>query len=139
MPISKYHPVTVECSPTSTAPKRVLTPPLTLPVTTTLRHPDHFDDWYNETTEWLDLVGLDSARVLEGDVVDAHISRYEVPNPEESSTSNLRVLQWTGLLSSEWCTQLLIACVYVSPGQGPHLLFPIKPWESPESHSFVVD
>ena len=113
MPISAYHPVVVDCTAVVTSLYGVRTPNLTLPPEAAVQSKDDFDDWCNEITEWLTLASLESPRILEGNTVDLRVSRYEALSPADPSTSNLRVLRWTGLLSPEWCTRLLISCVYV--------------------------
>ncbi|ETN45391.1 uncharacterized protein HMPREF1541_09222 [Cyphellophora europaea CBS 101466] len=84
---------------------------------------DEEDVW--GLVEWADLVALGSPRVKDSDRVDEFVSRYELPEKESSDTvvGKVRILRWTGLLSSQWVLSLLMELVRASRVQktrGPH-------------------
>lgn len=63
----------------------------------------------SELAEWLAMVALESPRVTADDKIDPYLSRYSVPDADNSTPSDLVSLEWHGLISSQWITQLLIA------------------------------
>ena len=59
-------------------------------------------------SEWLAMVALESPRVIAGDTVDPVLSRYSVPDVDDSAPSDLVISKWHGFISSQWITQLFI-------------------------------
>lgn len=61
--------------------------------------------------EWLDLLGVESPRVREGDVVDAHLCRYEVPDLGRGVSSRDFVqVRWRGFIVPELVREVFL-CV----------------------------
>lgn len=75
---------------------------------------DEEDAW--ALVEWADLVALGSSRVMDGDLVDEFVSRYEVPGDADGATvvGGVTVLRWAGLLSNRWVLDLLMELARVS-------------------------
>lgn len=63
----------------------------------------------NALSEWLAMVALGSPRVTANDTIDPYLSRYSVPDADDSKPANLTSLKWHGFINSQWITQLLIA------------------------------
>ncbi len=80
----------------------VLTPPIVLPT------PGNFAEEQLEIVEWLGLVALDSPRIGSGDTIDSYLSRYEVPQLEQASVTQLVKLTWHGFISPEWVRNLYL-------------------------------
>jgi ribonucleases P/MRP protein subunit RPP40 len=118
--LAVYHPTIVDVEPSQQELIEVLVPALTAAATGLTTMPTSnsagtvdFDSLY-EIVEWLSLVAIDSPRVLAKDSVDTYLSRYEVPDVAVGCTADvqsLRVLRWQGLMSANWVTELLIACM----------------------------
>ena len=59
--------------------------------------------------EWLAMVALESPRVDANDNIDPYLSRYSVPDVDNSSPSDLISLKWHGFINPQWITNLFIA------------------------------
>lgn len=59
-------------------------------------------------SEWLAMVQMASPRLSGEDDVDPYLSRYAVPDADESQASDLMSLKWHGLISSRWIMRLFL-------------------------------
>ncbi|KAF2032578.1 hypothetical protein EK21DRAFT_109962 [Setomelanomma holmii] len=60
--------------------------------------------------EWLNLVSLDSPRIRAGDSIDAHLSRYEVPDLGSGiATRELVCVRWKGFIPPAWVRDEFLA------------------------------
>ena len=64
--------------------------------------------------EWLDLVALESPRILPGDIVDPFLCQYEVPDSGRARLTKITMLSWHGFMPAEWIKKLYLECLYVS-------------------------
>lgn len=112
-PILKHHPILRTCTPHIARLASILVPPLAPPETDadTASHREDFEEYAVDTSEWLGLLALDSARVQAVDSIDAYLSRYEVPCRSESQKMDLVRIRWRGLLSAKWITRLYLECM----------------------------
>jgi ribonuclease P/MRP protein subunit RPP40 len=60
-------------------------------------------------SEWIAMVQLESPRVSADDDVDPYLSRYTVPEADQTRTTDLIRLKWHGFISSKWIMQLFVA------------------------------
>lgn len=67
-------------------------------------------DYCDELAEWMGLVSLGSPRVRVGDGIDPYLSRYEVPQLDNSQPTSSRLVsvKWHGMIPSPWITHLLL-------------------------------
>jgi ribonucleases P/MRP protein subunit RPP40 len=111
--IGKHHPTIMEGNPTDSTFQNVLTPPFSQVFSdfNAARVPDAVNaEAAYEITEWLGLVVLQSPRVLHGDNIDSYLSRYVVPEGS-IQVSSVRIINWRGLISARWVTEMLNTCM----------------------------
>ena len=116
-PITKHHPVTKECLPQQRTTNRVRIPNITPAQSSD--SDESFEDWALETYEWLSLIAMESPRVYLEDAIDPFLSRYQVPDGDPGSISNMAILTWTGFIPNCWIRTLFIhmsgwACFSIS-------------------------
>ena len=70
--------------------------------------PAALEDYYNDVSEWLGLISLQSPRIAVDDVIDPYLSRYAVPQSEsrQPQPTALVSLRWQGVMTSRWISQL---------------------------------
>ena len=104
-PIDQHHPTRMKETPVTTTIECVCVPSLCPP---SAQAQISLHEWVYETTEWLDLVGLCSPRVEEGDTPDPYLSRYALP--ESTTTPGIAIcrIRWSGLLNTDFITRLVI-------------------------------
>ena len=111
--IGKHHPTIMEGNPTDSSFQHVLTPPFSQIFsdfnTATVSDTVNAEAAY-EITEWLGLVLLQSPRVLRGDNIDSYLSRYVLPEGS-IQVSSVRIINWQGLISARWVTEMLNICM----------------------------
>ncbi|EJF57206.1 hypothetical protein DICSQDRAFT_149928 [Dichomitus squalens LYAD-421 SS1] len=69
---------------------------------------DPLEDWeesVSEMFEWVGMAALGSQRLSAGDRCDPYISVYAPPDP--SQVGDLTVIGWTGLITSEFLSQVV--------------------------------
>ncbi|KAK5053711.1 hypothetical protein LTR84_001672 [Exophiala bonariae] len=116
-PILQYHPILRDILPTSELVSDVLIPSTLTDAAgvsvvlskANLPTEDAQESLY-ELLEFLDLLKLRSPRVQSTTRVDPFISRYSVPcsqSNEDNQIQDVRILEWKGLISTQWITTLL--------------------------------
>lgn len=116
-PITAHHPTTQSLSPTIQTLRTVqFSPILTTPISTMpgTKPPEEIQESIHDLFEFIDMLALTSPRVQTTDNVDSFISRYQVPESvSEASGASVKVVTWTGLLSTQWILELLCTIMYV--------------------------
>ena len=111
--IGKHHPTIMEGNPTDSDFQHILIPPISQVFSdfgaATGSDTVNTEAAY-EVTEWLGLVVLQSPRVLRGDNIDSYLSRYVVPEGS-IQVSSVRIINWQGLISARWVTEMLNVCM----------------------------
>jgi len=102
------YPQLIESEPQQTRLSRILAPPLSEVVFSEMSEPD-MQDTCGSLSEWIAMVQLGSPRVFADDHVDPYLSRYAVPDVDQSRATNLISLKWHGFISSKWIMQLFVA------------------------------
>lgn len=110
-PLQKHQPQIVECDMACISHREVLVPPSQMDITESTPNED-VQEYYNALSEWLAMVALESPRVTANDTIDPYLSRYSVPDADDSNPTNLISLKWHGFINSRWITQLLITLLY---------------------------
>lgn len=106
-PITKLHPQSIESRPVKSRLGPVLAPPLQSLMVNEASERES-QETLGALAEWLAMVQLNSPRVSAEDKVDPYLSRYAVPDFENSSTTGLISLKWSGLVSPSWTMQLFV-------------------------------
>ncbi|KAJ5138635.1 Ribonuclease P Rpp40 [Penicillium bovifimosum] len=65
-------------------------------------------EYCGSLSEWIAMVQMNSPRVSADDNIDPYLSRYAVPDADESRALDLVKLKWHGLISSQWVMQLFL-------------------------------
>ncbi|KAJ5679425.1 hypothetical protein N7462_007669 [Penicillium macrosclerotiorum] len=107
-PIQKLHPQVVELEQLETNLGTVLTPLLGGLLSNSMSEED-MQERCGALSEWVAMVQLGSPRVSAADHVDPYLSRYSVPESDETCPIDLVSLKWHGLISSKWIIQLFSA------------------------------
>lgn len=94
---------------------RVLVPPSSRLLLAETSPSEEVQEHCAALSEWLAMVAFESPRVIAGDTVDPVLSRYSVPDVDDSTPSDLVILKWHGFISSQWITQLFIILLYFVP------------------------
>ncbi|KAL6251265.1 hypothetical protein RBB50_001473 [Rhinocladiella similis] len=114
-PITAHHPTTQSLSPTIQTLRTVqFSPILTTPISTMpgTKPPEEIQESIHDLFEFIDMLALTSPRVQTTDNVDSFISRYQVPESvSEASGASVKVVTWTGLLSTQWILELLCTII----------------------------
>ena len=108
-PIKRHHPITKACQMT-TKHLKVVTP-LIVPHAWTEDTSNDAGDNDLGLLEWLDLVALESPRILPGDRVDPFLCQYEVPDSDRARVTKVTMLSWRGFLPAEWIKRLYLECL----------------------------
>ncbi|KUM57539.1 hypothetical protein ACN42_g9649 [Penicillium freii] len=108
-PINKVQPQLITCEPQETDHDQIITPPF-YENGTVLEEMSEGDlqEHSGSLSEWLAMVQMASPRLSGADDVDPYLSRYAVPDADESQACDLMSLKWHGLISSRWITQLFL-------------------------------
>lgn len=69
---------------------------------------EDLQEYCGSLSEWIAMVQMNSPRISEEDDVDPYLSRYAVPDADESRVSNSMSLKWHGLISSRWVMELFL-------------------------------
>ncbi|OJJ82147.1 ribonuclease P protein subunit p40 [Aspergillus glaucus CBS 516.65] len=115
-PLQKHQPQIVECDMARISHREVLVPPSQMDITESTPSED-VQEHCNALSEWLAMVALESPRVTANDTIDPYLSRYSVPDAEDSNPTNLISLKWHGFINSRWITQLLITLLVETSSQ----------------------
>ncbi|MCJ1436331.1 Ribonuclease P protein subunit p40 [Xylographa pallens] len=107
-PIDRHHPITKAC-PMTMKHSEVITPPIA-PHTRTEDTPKDAEDDDLGRLEWLDLVALESPRILPNDRVDPFLCQYEVPDSGRARPTKVTILSWRGFMPAEWIKKLYLEC-----------------------------
>lgn len=110
-PLQKHQPEIVECDVTRIPHREVLVPPSQMDITESTPSED-VQEHCNALSEWLAMVALESPRVTANDTIDPYLSRYSVPDANDSNPTNLISLKWHGFINSRWITRLLTTLLY---------------------------
>lgn len=109
-PLQKHQPQMLECDMVRTLHRQVLVhPSLHTPPITETTPSEQVQEHWGALAEWLAMVSLESPRVDENDKVDPYLSRYSVPDVDNSCPSDLISLKWHGFINPQWATKLFIA------------------------------
>lgn len=100
----------MDCAPCQTDHTQIKVPPLSGLAAANMPEIE-LQENCQDLSEWVGLVQIGSPRVAANDDVDPYLCRYQVPNPEQSSTVDLISLKWRGLISPSWTVQLLLLLV----------------------------
>ncbi|CAI7573524.1 unnamed protein product [Penicillium viridicatum] len=108
-PINKVQPQLITCEPQETDHEQIITPPF-YENGTVLEEMSEGDlqEHSGSLSEWLAMVQMASPRLSGADDVDPYLSRYAVPDADESQACDLMSLKWHGLTSSRWIMQLFL-------------------------------
>ncbi|OQE43322.1 hypothetical protein PENCOP_c003G01752 [Penicillium coprophilum] len=108
-PINKIQPQLINCEPQEIDHAQIIIPPF-YDNGNALEEMSEGDlqEHCGVLSEWIAMVQMASPRVSGDDDVDPYLSRYAVPNADESQTSDLMSLKWHGLISSRWIMQLFL-------------------------------
>lgn len=106
--IKKHHPQLIESGPQQTRLGQILAPPLSGVVSSEMSDLD-MQERCGSLSEWIAMVQLESPRVSADDDVDPYLSRYTVPEADQTRTTDLISLKWHGFISSKWIMQLFVA------------------------------
>ncbi|KAJ5961917.1 hypothetical protein N7501_006858 [Penicillium viridicatum] len=108
-PINKVQPQLITCEPQETDHEKITTPPFyeNGKVLEEMSEGD-LQEHSGSLSEWLAMVQMASPRLSGADDVDPYLSRYAVPDADESQACDLMSLKWHGLISSRWITQLFL-------------------------------
>ncbi|KAL1996606.1 hypothetical protein VTN49DRAFT_7471 [Thermomyces lanuginosus] len=108
--LAPHAPQLVDCVPNSVAHPPTVVPPLSVVDITVLPSEAEIRDYCDELAEWMGLVSLGSPRVRVGDGIDPYLSRYEVPQLDNSQPTSSRLVsvKWHGMIPSPWITHLLL-------------------------------
>ncbi|KAH9865822.1 hypothetical protein J1614_009409 [Plenodomus biglobosus] len=104
--ISKHAPWIHKIEPSATRMENVLAPQL---------RTGDMDSLYDgedavDLLEWLHMVGLNSPRINQGDNIDPHLSRYEVPDLGHGiASANMVCVRWRGFIAPAFVRDLFIA------------------------------
>lgn len=107
--VNKHHPTW-----TTATPRTRKCPSIPIPLVISSPRPGRTkpspetEEDYSDLSEWLDLLALGSPRITGDDVIDPYLCRYSPPGGGSPTSGDLRVVQWQGLLSSNWVTELLV-------------------------------
>jgi ribonuclease P/MRP protein subunit RPP40 len=109
-PINKVQPQLITCEPQEIDHEQIITPPFFNEKGKVLDKMSEGDlqEHCGSLSEWLAMVQMASPRLSGEDDVDPYLSRYAVPDADESQTSDLMSLKWHGLISSRWVMQLFL-------------------------------
>ncbi|MCJ1383094.1 hypothetical protein MMC17_006207 [Xylographa soralifera] len=114
-PIDRHHPITKACQLT-TKHLEVLAPPLVCHTWAEGSSKDAGDIDLG-LLEWLDLVVLESPRILPGDRVDPFLCQYEVPDGGRARATKVTMLSWRGFMPAEWIKKLYLECFWAVQNQ----------------------
>ncbi|KAJ5597749.1 hypothetical protein N7537_007833 [Penicillium hordei] len=108
-PINKVQPQLTTCEPREIDHEQIITPPFyeNGKVLEEMSEGD-LQEHSGSLSEWLAMVQMASPRLSGEDDVDPYLSRYAVPNADESQACDLMSLKWHGLISSRWIMQLFL-------------------------------
>ena len=73
--------------------------------------PRRTDDDAADLLDWFGMMALNSPRLSSTDTIDPFLCRYQVPDAEIATTSNLVRVVWTGFIQGEWVRELLLECM----------------------------
>ncbi|KAJ5632608.1 hypothetical protein N7490_008947 [Penicillium lividum] len=104
-PVQKHSPHWFNCAPLRNSLGRTVIPPLSGLVAKDTPEVE-LQEACGSFSEWIALVQMRSPRVSAGDDVDPYLSRYNVPDLDKASTSELISLKWHGLISPKWILHL---------------------------------
>lgn len=105
--LQKLQPQVVACEMARIPRRRVLVPPPSQLLAETSPS-EEVQEHCTALSEWLSMVAFESPRVIAGDTIDPFLSRYSVPDVDNSTPSDLVILKWHGFISYQWITQLFI-------------------------------
>lgn len=108
-PIHKLQPQSIVCEPQEIDHEQIVTPPFTgnRKMLEQMSEED-LQECCGSLSEWIAMVQMNSPRILGKDDIDPYLSRYAVPNADESRVSHLMSLKWHGLISSRWVMELFL-------------------------------
>ncbi|MCJ1399809.1 Ribonuclease P protein subunit p40 [Xylographa trunciseda] len=115
-PINGHHPTVKACQLT-TKHLEVVAPPLPS-YTWTQETPNDAVDNDLGLLEWLDLVALESPRILPGDKVDPFLCQYEIPGSGTARVTKITTLSWRGFIPADWIKKLYLECFWAIQKQG---------------------
>ncbi|EYE92718.1 ribonuclease P protein subunit p40 [Aspergillus ruber CBS 135680] len=115
-PLQKHKPEIVECDVTRIPHREVLAPPSQMDITESTPSED-VQEHCNALSEWLAMIALESPRVTSTDTIDPYLSRYSVPDADDSNPTNLISLKWHGFINSRWITHLLTTLLLETSSQ----------------------
>ncbi|KAJ5203053.1 hypothetical protein N7449_005132 [Penicillium cf. viridicatum] len=108
-PINKVQPQLITCEPQEIDHEQIITPPFyeNGKVLEEMSEGD-LQEHSGSLSEWLAMVQMASPRLSGEDDVDPYLSRYAVPDADESQAYDLMSLKWHGLIPSRWIMQLFL-------------------------------
>ncbi|KAJ6084008.1 hypothetical protein N7486_010808 [Penicillium sp. IBT 16267x] len=104
-PIKSHSPQWLNCAPLRNRLDRIVVPPLSGLISKDMPEVEQ-QEACGSFSEWIALVQMRSPRVFADDDVDPYLSRYSVPDSDETSVSDLISLKWHGLISPKWTIQI---------------------------------
>ncbi|KAF4767921.1 hypothetical protein N7455_012159 [Penicillium solitum] len=108
-PINKVQPQLITCEPQEIDHEQIMTPPFYENGKVLEEMSEGgLQEHSGSLSEWLAMVQMASPRLSGEDDVDPYLSRYAVPDADESQACDLMSLKWHGLISSRWIMQLFL-------------------------------
>ena len=108
-PLQKHQPHIVECNMVRNLHREVLVPASLRMPTMEPALSEELQERCGALAEWIAMVALEPSRVAAHDTIDPFLSRYSVPDMDNSSPSDLVRLKWHGFINPQWITKLFIA------------------------------
>lgn len=108
-PINKVQPQLITCELQEIDHEQIITPPFyeNGKLLEEMSEGD-LQEHSGSLSEWLAMVQMASPRLSGEDDVDPYLSRYAVPDVDESQACDLMSLKWHGLIPSRWIMQLFL-------------------------------
>jgi ribonuclease P/MRP protein subunit RPP40 len=99
----------ITCEPEEVEQEKTITPPFCQneQVLEEMAEGD-LQEYCGSLSEWIAMVQMNSPRVSGEDNIDPYLSRYAVPEANESRALDLINVKWHGLISSQWVMQLFL-------------------------------
>lgn len=109
-PIQKLQPQLATCEPQEVIHEQILMPQLYGKALEEMPERD-LQEYCGSLSEWFAMVQMVSPRISQNDDINPYLSRYAVPDVEQSRATDLVSLKWHGLISCRWVMKLFLLWV----------------------------
>lgn len=106
-PIQKLQPQLATCEPQEVIHEQILMPQLYGKALEEMPERD-LQEYCGNLSEWFAMVQMVSPRISQNDDINPYLSRYAVPDVEQSRAIDLVSLKWHGLISCRWIMKLFL-------------------------------